>query len=70
MPSVKTEGSELSLAFGILGIENPSNLDSQQLDFLFNNTLPYEKYNRYRIEFINKEQALFYKMVKVGKKLR
>jgi len=48
MPTLKTEVSELSVAFGILGVKpiNPV-LSEEEISTKFENTLPYDKYIKY-----------------------
>ena len=53
MASAQTEATELSVCFGILGIENPLNeLDS--LQEIFNNSLTVDSYNTFKNEFQSK----------------
>jgi len=49
MPTLKTEVSELSVAFGILGVKpiNPV-LSEEDISTKFENTLPYDKYIKYK----------------------
>jgi len=48
MPTLKTEVSELSVAFGILGVKpiNPV-LSEEEISTKFENTLPYDKYIKF-----------------------
>ena len=69
MPSAKTECSELSVAFGILGIEEPFSLNSEQVEKHFESTLSSEKYDRL-IENFPRYEKLCKRMYKVGSKLR
>lgn len=71
MPTEKTECSELSVAFGILGIENPLALLKDQVSSLFENTLSPQKYDRFKAEFDNPTNKKTYtQMHSVGRKLR
>jgi DNA modification methylase len=71
MPSEKTESSELSLAFGVLGINEPISLSEQQVLDYFENTLSVEKYRRFQREFSNpKNTRLYSRLIKLGGKLR
>lgn len=65
MPSLKTEGTELSFGFGILGIEDFLELDSIQLDEYFSSTLSHEKYRRF-VQTFSKNEQLYRKMYTVG----
>lgn len=58
MPTLKTEVSELSVAFGILGVKpiNPV-LSEEEISTKFENTLPYDKYIKY-CEGIEKNEEL------------
>ena len=69
MPSARTECTELSFAFGILGIKKPLELDQNQINNLFSGTLTSEKYNRFKGEFPQKKD-LYSKMYNVGFELR
>ncbi len=69
MPSAKTECTELSVAFGILGIENIFELNQFQILLYFDGSLSAEKYERFKDEFPKKE-TLYRKMYNVGFGLR
>jgi len=71
MPTEKTESSELSVAFGILGVENPLKLKGDQIIETFENTLSSQKYDRFKTEFLNPTNNKTYsQMLSVGRKLR
>jgi len=71
MARSKTESSELAVAFGILEIEDPTNLSNSDITQLFEGTLSPAKYARFRNEFVStSNEALYKKMYSVGKKLR
>ncbi len=69
MPSDKTECTELSLGFGILGIENVLELNRCQVETYFEGSLSTEKYDRFKDEFPKKE-VLYTQMYNVGFGLR
>lgn len=67
----KTECSELSVGFGLLGIEPPSDLPADQVQHLFADTLPPEKYTGFQREFQNpKNKAMYQQLYQVGATLR
>jgi len=71
MPSEKTESSELSLAFGILAIDEPLSLSEQQVKDNFENTLSFEKYQRFQREYSNPKNARLYsRLLRLGNRLR
>jgi DNA modification methylase len=71
MPTEKTECSELSLAYGLLDIEDPLNLSPDQILHFFEGTLSPDKYKRFRDEFINPSNTKLYsKLYDLGKLLR
>jgi len=61
MPTLKTEVSELSVAFGILGVKpiNPV-LSEEEIPTKFENTLPYDKYIKYceGVTYMDKAQNM------------
>ncbi len=69
MPSAKTECTELSVGFGILGIENVLELNQHQIESYFEGSLTTEKYKKFQGEFPQKE-TLYKKMYNVGFGLR
>lgn len=69
MPSAKTECTELSVGFGILGIEKVLELDQYEIDAYFEGSLSIEKYNRFKDEF-TRQEALCRQMYNVGFGLR
>ena len=71
MPSEKTETSELSVAFGILGIKNPLTLSDDDVIRSFEKTLPIDKYIRFKKEFTNPTNSNIYKkLVDLGIELK
>lgn len=68
MPSYKTEATELSVGFGVLGIENPgvSDLDIKSL---FGETLVDKTYRSYLLEF-ESNQKLYTRFIHCGNRLR
>jgi hypothetical protein len=71
MPTEKTESFELSVAFGILGIDDPLLVARDQIIKSFENTLSSPKYDRFKTEFVNPTNNKTYsQMLSVGKKLR
>ena len=71
MPSEKTECSELSVAFGVLGLEDPMAVREDDTHRLFEGTLTPEKFSRFKKEYINPKNSLLYKrLISVGDKLR
>lgn len=71
MPSEKTESSELSVAFGILGIDDPLKLEDALISKCFEKSLSSRKYERFKNEFVNPTNAKLYaQMLNVGRMLR
>jgi len=71
MPSEKTESSELSVGFGILGINDPLDLTYSDIKRYFEGTLSPEKYDRFKVEFTHpKNSRLYSRLHNLGKKLR
>jgi len=68
MPSLKTECSELSVAFGLLNEELLS-VNTNGLDSLFESTLSLTKYASSKTEYLDKYN-IYERMVGVGKSLR
>jgi tRNA A-37 threonylcarbamoyl transferase component Bud32 len=69
MASAKTECTELSVGFGILGIENILDLTQNQVENYFEGTLSTEKYDRFKNEYPNRK-TLCKQMYNVGFGLR
>jgi tRNA A-37 threonylcarbamoyl transferase component Bud32 len=69
MPSAKTECTELSVGFGILGIENVLELSPRQIETYFESSLSAEKYERFKNEF-PRQEGLYKQMYNVGFGLR
>lgn len=71
MPSEKTECSELSVAFGLLGIKNPLEISAQQLEIYFEGTLSPEKHERFLEEFGNPTNSKTYRqLLMLGSRIR
>jgi hypothetical protein len=68
MPTAKTECTELSVGFGLLGIE-PGGLSATQIAYLFSGSLPYEKYTSYMQEY-HSNPYLYARFINVGLQLR
>jgi len=69
MPSAKTECTELSVGFGILGNENVLEINQREIDALFEGTLSIGKYNRFKKEF-SRQKDLCMQLFYVGFGLR
>ena len=68
---VKTETTELAMAFGILGIDNPLRLSDEEIARCFQGTLLPTKYERFRGEFAgSKHQGLYHRLYRLGLALR
>lgn len=71
MPTEKTECSELSIAFGVLGIDNPVNMSIDQIKFSFEGTLSQAKYERFKFEYNNPtNKKLYSRLYELGEMLR
>jgi modification methylase len=71
MASEKTEATELSVAFGILGKEQINGYSDVQINSFFENSLSNEKYHRYVEEFINPVNSKLYKkLLNLGNTVR
>jgi DNA modification methylase len=71
MPSEKTEASEISVAFGILNIDDPTSLSDKDVNRFFQGSLSSEKYARFKQEFTNpKNNRLYKRLLSLGNKLR
>ena len=70
MASHKTEATELSLAFGLLGINDPLSIDASEIDYLFEGTLSKRKFEEYKNDFLSDINSLCRKMVSVGVEVR
>ena len=68
MPSLKTEATELSFGFGILGFDSPLGLNDK-IDQLYQGSLLVKKYKQYEGEFL-RNQRLYQKFIKLGLILR
>jgi hypothetical protein len=69
MPSAKTECTELSVGFGILGIEDVLQLSQSQVETYFEGSLSEGKYDRFKNEF-PRQEVLYKRMYNVGFGLR
>ena len=68
---VKTECTELSVALGLLGVQDPTVLETSQLGSMFEGTLSDAKYACFQSEYQNPaNHELYVQMHSVGKKLR
>jgi site-specific DNA-methyltransferase (adenine-specific) len=71
MASEKTECTELSVAFGILGLPKPLALSAQEVESHFEGTLSPDKYMRFKEEFVNHiNSKLYSRLVNLGIELR
>jgi len=70
MASKKTEATELALAFGLLGIEDPEDVKSQQLEILFEGTLTPEKYFDFIDSYEHTYNQICGRMISVGLQVR
>lgn len=70
MASRKTEATELSLAFGMLGIDEPLNCDYQQIEHLFEETLPEEKFYDFQESYRGEFRTICERMLRVGLEIR
>ena len=68
MPTAKTECTELSVGFGLLGI-NPEGLSTEQIQNLFSGTLSAAKYVGYLQEYEN-QSRLYAQFIEIGRRLR
>jgi len=66
MASIKTEATELSLAFGLLGISDPLNVPQPRLNYLFEGTLSEQKYFEYSSSFQGELNLICKEMIDVG----
>src|SRR5690606_27407592 len=68
MATPKTEATELSVAFGLLGYEDPRAITYASISGAFLNTLDEETFTQYREEFLS--DPIYFRMLSVGKNLR
>jgi len=68
MPSLKTNATELSVAFGILGILNPEIL-TDNIQIQFEGTLEFKTYQQYIREF-ERDATLYLQFLQIGTTLR
>lgn len=65
MPSAKTEASELSVAFGILGLDPAGSYSQDEIEQYFDGSLTRDKYEKYRAEY-KKKPELYKRLYQVG----
>lgn len=70
MASKKTEATELSLAFGMLGIEKPGNIPYTQVEHLFEGSLPELTYDDFIKSYRGEYQPICERMLTVGIEIR
>lgn len=70
MASKKTEATEISLGFGLIGIENPNNITDGQIAQYFNHTLSYEKYEEFLNSYNGNYRDVCKDMITVGLRIR
>ena len=66
MPSAKTETSELSIAFGILGLDPTHFYPQSEIELRFNGSLSEEKYEAFRKEY-KRDTELYERLLRVGR---
>jgi hypothetical protein len=66
MPSAKTETSELSVAFGILGLDPTHVYPQSEIELLLGGFLSGEKYIAFRAEY-NRDTDLYERLLRVGR---
>ncbi|OGO17258.1 MAG: hypothetical protein A2Z14_08670 [Chloroflexi bacterium RBG_16_48_8] len=69
MPTLRTEASELSVAFGILGLDPTTHLTEVELEHHFQGTLDRSKYDAFLLEY-SKRHDLHSRMRRVGRQIR
>ena len=69
MPSAKTETSELSVAFGILGMDPTHVYPQSEIDLRFDDSLSEEKFAAFRAEY-KRNPALYNRLLRVGWTMR
>ncbi len=69
MPTKKTEGTELSLAFGLLAIKHFTGLNHHEIEGYFTGTLSQEKYQRF-LDSLSELEELYGRMYDVGLAIR
>jgi len=69
VPSLKTECTELAVAFGILNRE-PLSVDPDELEALFEGTLTPEKFLDFRKEYANSRTRLYQTLFNLGRNIR
>ena len=68
MASPKTEATELSVAFGMLGYSNPLDTTYREVQSNFQGTMSQEKYQTYIAEY--PENGLYQRMLNAGARIR
>ena len=67
----KTEATELSVAFGILQINNPSDIHFTKVDKFFGGSLNRRKFHTFKTELNNpKNENLYKELIEVGQRIR
>ena len=66
MPSAKTETSELSVAFGILGLDPTHFFPQSEIELRFAGSLSEEKYAAFRAEY-KRDTELYERLLRVGR---
>jgi hypothetical protein len=69
MPTPKTEASELSVAFGILGYENPTSFQTDTIREKFEESLYYDRYLSFVNEF-KRTPEMYSRLIRAGLRLR
>lgn len=69
MPTAKTEASELAVGFGILDLDPLDHLSKDEIDRIFDDTLPEEKYNRFLEEY-SSNSDFYSRFYEIGRHLR
>lgn len=70
LASKKTEATEISLGFGLIGIDNPNKVKDEQINNLFNQTLSIQKFREFLDSFNGKYNDVCKDMVAVGLMIR
>ncbi|HQF63555.1 MAG TPA: hypothetical protein PLT26_13725 [Anaerolineaceae bacterium] len=68
MPTAKTECTELSVGFGLLGVD-PKTISAEQAATLFSNSLSATKLSNYLVEYEN-QPRLYAQFIDIGRRLR
>lgn len=68
MPSPKTEATELSVAFGLLGLD-PLDTDEASLPDLFEETLALDKFRQFKQNILN-DRPYYERLISIGRTIR